>query len=321
MLIRGEKHSSMLIFTQSTNNMRQAILIHNPTAGSGEHLKKDLIDKIESEGYQVKYYSTDLPGWERFTRRKADVIFVAGGDGTVQKLAKELLNAGSPMQKIPVQILPLGTANNIAKTLNLNLPLEKFMKLENIVEFDAGEVKGAGEAKFFVEALGFGIFPKLVKVMKDRKEKEGEPEDPDEELEQSLQELLRIVKSYEAQETIIIADGEEIAGRFLLVELMNVRFIGPNLELAPGADTGDGSFELIAVPEDARKQLEDYVRGLMSRNNKKSLENFSVFRKVQQVRIKWFGEDMHVDDERIEDKSGEEIQVKNNKATFNFHSS
>lgn len=297
--------------------MRKAVLVHNPTAGSGEHSKKSLIKKIESAGYEVKYFSTDLPGWERFTKEKAHVIFVAGGDGTVQKLVAALLNEDDQINKVPVQILPMGTANNIAATLNLDAPLEKLIEYRNMVGFDVGKVKGAGDADFFIEALGFGIFPRLVKIMKEKEEEDGEL-NPDVELKKSLQELLRTVRNYVAVEAIIIADEEEITGKFLLIELMNIKFIGPHFELAPSANTGDGNFELIAVPEEAREDLAQYIEDLMENRKKRPLEDFAFLKKVKEVRIKWMGEDMHVDDERIEGKRGEEITAINSQAVFEF---
>ena len=298
--------------------MKQAVLIHNPTAGSGEHSKERLVEVIESAGYEVKYFSTDIPGWERFTKHEAEVIFLAGGDGTVQKLAAELLKAGDPVQKVPVQLLPMGTANNIATTLGLNIPVEKLVDLKKLESFVAGEVEGTGESNFFIEGIGFGIFPRLVKVMKERKEKQGEPEDPEVELKQSLQELLKIVRNYEAREAIIIADGEEITGKFLLIELMNIRFIGPNFDLAPTSKINDGNFELVAIPEEARENLEEYIQDLLNDNRKASLEDFTLLRKIRRARFKWFGGDMHVDDERIENYQGKEVKVKMNEAAFNF---
>jgi diacylglycerol kinase family enzyme len=298
--------------------MKQAVLIHNPTAGSGEHSKERLIEELESAGYEIKYFSTDIPGWERFTKHEAEVIFLAGGDGTVQKLAAELLKAGDPVQKIPVQILPLGTANNIATTLGLNISVEELIQLQKLESFDAGEVEGTGESDFFIEGIGFGIFPRLVKVMKERKKEEGEPKDPEVELKQSLKELLQIVRNYEAREAIIIADEEEITGKFLLIELMNIRFIGPNFDLAPTSSTNDGNLELVAIPEEARENLEGYIQELLNNNKNASLEDFALLRKIKRGRFKWFGGDMHVDDERIENYQGKEIKVKVNEAVFNF---
>lgn len=301
--------------------MKKAVLIHNPTAGDGNHSSGDLKRKIKSAGYKLKYYSTDFPGWEKFTEEKAEVIFVAGGDGTVQKLAKELLRAGGATQKTPVQLIPLGTANNIAVTLGVNEKTEELLNYINKVGLDIGKVNGAGEAEFFIEGIGFGIFPRLVKVMEVIEESEGNLGTPGEALQRSLKELLKIVNEYKAQEAIVIADNEEITGRFLLVELMNIRFIGPNFELAPNAETGDGQFELVLIPEENREDLKKYIFELLQDNNSENrLEEFALLRKVSAVRMKWDGQDVHVDDETIEDFAGGEITVENIQNSLYFRS-
>lgn len=296
--------------------MATALLLHNPTAGDEDHSKKKLVELIKSFGYEVKYYSTDVPGWERFVKVDAEKIFIAGGDGTVQGVAKELLKAEPGIRKTPVQVLPMGTANNIATTLKLEMDPRKLTNNEKTVSFDTGEVTGIGEINFFIEGLGFGIFPKLVKEM----EAKEEPDDPEEELKQSLEQLLEIVKDYEAKEAIIIADGEEITGKYLLLECMNIRYIGPNFELAPNAQTGDGEFELVAVPEDGREKLMGYIEHLLDPSKKDfPLEDFAQLRKVKQLRLKWQGTDLHVDDEVELNYDNEEIEVKNNPGSFIFN--
>lgn len=37
--------------------MKQAILLHNPGAGDEDHLKSDLVECIENEGYTCVYFS------------------------------------------------------------------------------------------------------------------------------------------------------------------------------------------------------------------------------------------------------------------------
>ena len=295
--------------------MSSAILIHNPTAGDEEHSRKKLVKLIESFGYEVDYYNTDLPGWNRFLKRNAEKIFVAGGDGTVQAVAAELLKASPHFRQTPVQILPMGTANNIATTLKLEVNDEKISNKEKTTGFDTGKIKGVKDVDFFIEGIGFGIFPALVKQMKSAEE----PEAPEDELKQSLKNLLKIVEDYEAREVIIIADGEEITGKFLLVECMNIRYIGPNFELAPNAKPGDGEFELVAIPEVGREKLKHYVKNLLEENSRQLyLEEFALLRKVKEVRIKWQGEDLHIDDEVDLDYHSEEIEITNNPGSFIF---
>ncbi len=51
---------------------------------------------------------------------KVDFIVAAGGDGTIRKITKELLDRKLSEKTWPIALLPLGTANNIAQTLEIN---------------------------------------------------------------------------------------------------------------------------------------------------------------------------------------------------------
>ncbi|UZH55392.1 hypothetical protein JRG66_00350 [Salinimicrobium tongyeongense] len=295
--------------------MKKAILVHNPTAGDGNHEKDDLINKIEEAGYEVSYFSTDDLLLKQFLKKKAEVIFVAGGDGTVQKFTQLMIEAkDSELQQVPVQVLPYGTANNIATTFNLKASEEAIEAQTSKTGFDIGMVEGLEEAHFFIEGIGCGIFPKLVRTMKAL----GDDEKQDE-ITRSLKELLKLIETYEAREAIIIADDHEITGKFLLVELMNIRYIGPNIELAPNAETGDGHFELVTVRNEKREEFKLYIQDhLNGRNSGKKLEDFADLQKVKTMRLKWKGKDVHVDDEIVENYRQQEIKVKNQQGFFTF---
>ena len=71
--------------------MKKIHLLHNPGAGAAAYDKKHLIDMIESAGYNCSYSSTKKEGWCDIVNLHSDFIAVAGGDGTVRKLARELL--------------------------------------------------------------------------------------------------------------------------------------------------------------------------------------------------------------------------------------
>ncbi len=51
---------------------------------------------------------------------RVDVLVIAGGDGTLNHLADELVG-----HRLPIGILPLGTANDLARTLNIPLDLHQ----------------------------------------------------------------------------------------------------------------------------------------------------------------------------------------------------
>src|SRR6185295_14113308 len=93
----------------------RVILLHNEGAGDdnqpdGKALRKLLRDA----GHDVEYCDARDETWAAALEKPADVVAVAGGDGTVGRVAKKLIG-----RDIPVAPLPFGTANNISKTLGL----------------------------------------------------------------------------------------------------------------------------------------------------------------------------------------------------------
>ena len=46
----------------------------------------------------------------------------------------------------------------------------------------------------------------------------------------------------------------------LLLEIMNIGFVGPNLRLAPHADAGDGCFDVVLVPADSREAMLEWIK-------------------------------------------------------------
>jgi diacylglycerol kinase (ATP) len=72
--------------------MKIAKLIHNPTAGDEEHSKKQLISIIEANGFECIYSTTKKKSWKNI-EPEVDFIIAAGGDGTVRKITKEVLDS------------------------------------------------------------------------------------------------------------------------------------------------------------------------------------------------------------------------------------
>src|SRR5262245_31057092 len=88
-------------------------LIHNPGAGDDKQPSKGQLEALIREaGHDVRYQSVREQGWSKVLKKAADLIAVAGGDGTVGKVARRLIGRG-----IPIAVLPVGTANNISRTL------------------------------------------------------------------------------------------------------------------------------------------------------------------------------------------------------------
>jgi len=287
--------------------MKSIKLFHNPTAGEGEHTKEDLVKQIEKAGYDCSYSSTKKTEFEESIPEETDIIVLAGGDGTVRKLAAHLLEKPILEKSGPIGLLPAGTANNIARTLGIKGTPEEIIVGWNDAEirsFDVGRISGLDNKNFLLEGIGFGVFPKLIKEMQDRKKKS---DDPEEELHEALERLKDIIVNYKTRQCTIMIDDKEHRGKFLMVEIMNIQSLGPNLNLAPDADPGDGEFEVVLIAESRREELADYIGRRM--NKGKDEPFFYQPLKAQKIRVKWEGHLAHIDDQLIRMEKEQEITI------------
>jgi len=286
--------------------MKLSTLIHNPGAGAEKYNKEQLISIIERLGFECRYSSTKKKGWKEIPP-DTDFIVIAGGDGTVRKVVKKLLDRKILRKRFPLALLPMGTANNISKTLDIAGEPEDLAKTwnnKNFKKFDVGFIEGMDEPNFFLEGFGYGIFPMLMEKMQ---EKEAESFlSLEMEIKYSLQVLHEIVLSYEAQNLQLEVDGIDRSGKYLLAEVMNIRSVGPNLLLAPDADPGDGELEVVLVPESQKEEFANYV---MSKLN--GVENSFAFNtiKAKTIRMHCDGVHVHIDDELIRIEDAVEIKV------------
>ena len=286
--------------------MKVARLIHNPEAGDEEHSKKELISIVEANGFQCKYASTKKKGWKEI-EPDVDFLIAAGGDGTVRKIIKILLKRKVLEKKWPVALLPLGTANNIAKTLGISGTTEEIIQSwhqAKLKKYDVGRIYDLEDAEFFLESFGFGIFPYLVLEM----ENQGKNtiEDPVTKMQAALELLHQIALAYEPRTCELEVDGANHSGKFLLAEIMNTRSIGPNLVLSPGSDVSDGEFEVVLVPENHKDKFASYVLSKMSGVEEKFEPSIL---KGKNIRISWEGTHIHVDGDVVKTNKAKEVRI------------
>lgn len=89
----------------------------------------------------------------------------------------------------------------------------------------------------------------------------------------------------------------------------NIGSIGPNLNLAPDADPGDGEFDVVMITETQRMALADYVRQKI--RGREVLFDFPVL-KAKDLAIYWDGRHVHVDDEyhKLEEPARIKIEMR-----------
>jgi diacylglycerol kinase (ATP) len=170
--------------------------------------------------------------------------------------------------------------------------------------FDVGRIEGLSGTQFFLESFGYGLFPHLIHHMK--KQDNLSPDTPEKELERTLAAFEKLISSYQAQHCQLEVDGEDYSGRYLLVEVMNIRSIGPNLAMAPDADPGDGWLDVVLVQESQREELAEYV-SQKRRGASQPYRGYSI--KAKNIRLLWADSQAHIDDELIQVADSKPIRI------------
>ena len=229
-------------------------LLHNPNAGEEDHSRDHLEALLERSGHDVTYHSFEDDDWHEALDGRGDLIVVAGGDGSVRKL----FTAIGPSRTVAA-VLPLGSANNIARTLGLDLERTAALLAREGGEprsFDVWDVTSTWGASRCVEAVGGGLFAQiLAKAAETSSEPSGQ-----ENVDFGLELLAEKLAAAEARPWTVELDGVRTEEDLIGLEAMNIREIGAHLSFAPEADPGDGRLDVVFVRPEDRDALFDYVQ-------------------------------------------------------------
>jgi diacylglycerol kinase family enzyme len=273
------------------------LVVHNPKAGREEHEGEDLIKALKRAGHKTIYQSSKAKGMTKALKKKIDLVLVAGGDGTVSKVASRLVAVKS---EVPLSVLPLGIANNFARTLGFCLSQKEL--IERLSDgkcdtFDVGLARGPWGTRYFFEGAGAGLFAEYMKAPRRDGEK-AKAKSKSEEMRCHVKALRRRLQHYRACRWEIELDGEDLSDRYLLWHAMNIRSVGPVLTLAAGAKTNDGAFDFVGAREKDRKVLLDYLKARTSGKRSK----FPIPKKrFTMMRLRWNKAPLHFDDEHWPD--------------------
>jgi diacylglycerol kinase (ATP) len=277
-------------------------LIHNPGAGSQDKRDARKLQKLlERAGHKVRYQSSKDEHWKRALKKPAELIVVAGGDGTVGRVIRRMVGRG-----IPVALLPSGTANNIARSFGLlERPFEDLVRgwdSARRVKLDVGVAKGPWGERYFIEGVGAGLFANL--LARPRKNaKRGKPESV---IDGALRRLQDMTVHCESVEVAAVLDGKDISGRYILFEAINLRYVGPNMFLAPEGKPGDGQLDVVLVTEDERARLLEYLNRWQ--DNRERLAVLPT-RRGRRLQIEWTGFELHVDDKLLPKKHADPDEI------------
>jgi len=288
-------------------------LFHNPSAGDSDHGKDYLLNVIRNEGYDCQYISVKEKNWKQVPEG-TDWIAVAGGDGTVRKMILFMDTQPATIKKIPIGILPMGTANNIAKTLGMQGAPEALVKSwgKKSTAFDTARIKCGAKKWIMGEGAGAGLFPSHIIKMQNS---DGGDEAAAAKLLRDRNTITDGVRAYAPFDAQVEIDGIEHKGSFLMIEIMNIRSIGPNIGLAPNAEVNNGLLDIVLVPADRKQQFTTFLK-----KEDPNIRRLLVDQELQgrHIRIKASTRHFHIDDEVVHVPDGEIFEIEVNQEQLKF---
>ncbi|MGH8869742.1 MAG: lipid kinase [Actinomycetes bacterium] len=234
------------------NQVRRAALVVNTLSRSGEQAYEEARERLQSLGVPVEMtYPLRDPGRMPETvldvlDRGCDLLILGGGDGTVSSVVDYLVSRDARLG-----LLPLGTANDFARTLQLPSDLEaacETIASGKVVDIDLGL---AGD-NYYVNVASAGLSVGVTQALSSRlKRRAGALAYPI----ASLRAFARH-QPFSARLTFPDGDHETLElDRLLQVAVGNGRFYGGGNVVAPDAGIDDHTLDVYAIGMTRRRDL------------------------------------------------------------------
>jgi diacylglycerol kinase (ATP) len=284
-------------------------LFYNKGAGDGVSLA-EIRNAIEQHGHDLVSIVEKEDDSSLLLDERCELVAAAGGDGTVSKAARLLAGRG-----IPLGILPLGTANNIARSLGSPESIDQAIRRWSVAQpmpVDLGIAAGAWGERRFVEAVGGGLIPAGITAMQARPAADEAPLPS--KLALATRRYANVLARLKPRHWTMTLDGIQTSGDFLLVEVLNTRLVGPNLMLSTSTNASDGLFTVVMAGEEHREELASYLHNRVEgRSHQLSLESLS----ARHVEVR-DGADFHIDDQVFCGPADASVSIRIEPAALNF---
>lgn len=269
----------------------QALLFHNPSAGQGDHSLRELTGALERAGLSLRVCPSKGEAVARMLEAAPDLVIVAGGDGTVGRIATRMPG------RARLAILPFGTANNLARSLGSwrsHATFAEAWRQARHVRLDRAFVESGGERRRFLEAVGFGALARAV----DHADKSGA-----EGIAAGRAAFRTILSHAEPRRFRAVLDGVPWEGESLFAEVMNIPLFGPNLAIAPQAGPGDGCLDLVVLPPERREAMIAWLHA------PEQGPPPTVSRRAREILLSWPGGPLRQDDQCHDEALPEEVRL------------
>lgn len=215
---------------------RKLLFILNPKAGKGAALQIATVirDQMPIKLPYVIEMFTNAEEFEELMAKKNEYteLIAAGGDGTINSVAKNLVGTN-----IALGIIPLGSGNGLARSLGLSMNAKE--AIEQIVEgkktkIDHGTINNI--PFFCTSGVGFDAH---IGNLFARSKKRG--------LQSYVKIIIQEILRYRSQHYTLNLNGETLKRKAFLITIANAGQYGNDFYIAPQASLNDGKFHIVIL--------------------------------------------------------------------------
>jgi diacylglycerol kinase (ATP) len=217
---------------------RALVIFNKASRKAGEQMENAIAQLDRHDDIDVTVADCPAPGQlsqfivER--RTHCDLVVLGGGDGTMNAAARGLIEA-----QVPLGILPLGTANDLARTLGIPEDLETATKIiinGNARRIDLGEVNG----RPFFNVASIGLSADLAsELSSDLKKRFGK-------IGYAIAAISVLLRARPFRATIMSGD-KKVRALTLQIAVGNGLFYGGGMAIERDAKIDDGTLDLYSL--------------------------------------------------------------------------
>jgi diacylglycerol kinase (ATP) len=216
-----------------------ALLLINHHARKGQQQSEAAVQQLHSFG--IKLIEESMPPPEQLSalirryKDQVDCVIIGGGDGTLNAAIAGLVDTN-----LPLGLLPLGTANDLARTLGIPADLAQACQIIATGKFELIDI-GWVNGQYFFNVASLGLSVKITRQLtKDIKKKWGV-------FAYGVTALQALWQSRPFHADIRLADGQIHRVKTLQIAVGNGRFYGGGMTVAPDAAINDQRLDLYSL--------------------------------------------------------------------------
>jgi YegS/Rv2252/BmrU family lipid kinase len=218
---------------------RKALLLVNRYARKGQAQLSEAVEYLKRMGFELIEESSEhpqqLPEIIQRHRDQVNLIIVGGGDGTLNAALEGIVET-----QLSLGILPLGTANDLARTLGISPDLNVACQIiagGHTEQIDVGWVNG----KYFFNVASLGLSVQITrKLSKDMKQRWGV-------LAYGVAAIQVLLQARPFTAELRLNGGEWIRLKTVQVAVGNGRYYGGGMTVAENATIDDQQLDVYSL--------------------------------------------------------------------------